>query len=174
MLLLVLGSCGQCLRRLEQPSSLHRRRYQAARVDYWGDHRAPHYGSAGARCYISYNHGVGATTGYPEHDVAKVATVLGHADRKCHRRSETDAIPGALQQSLRNLATDLYNSGHGVPSLFLAAIKSGPHPAKGGLCIPVFGNRIGGGFSNFDRLRSKEVLIPESKAFVSYLNPHIS
>ena len=95
------------------------------------DHRAPHYGSAGARCYISYNHGLGATTGYPEHDLAKVATVLGHADRKCHRRSETDAIPGALQQSLRNLATDLYNSGHGVPSLFLAAIKSGPHPAKG-------------------------------------------
>ncbi|CAE7159916.1 unnamed protein product, partial [Symbiodinium pilosum] len=25
------------------------------------------------------------------------------------------------------------------------------------------------GFSNFDRLRSKKVLIPESKAFVSYL-----
>ena len=56
-----------------------------------------------------------------------------------------------------------------VPHLFLAALKSGSHPTKCGLCVPVFGFRLGGGFSNFDKLRSKDVLVPESKAFVSYL-----
>jgi len=126
-------------------------------------------GSAFGRNYISFNHALGGTTGLPEHDAAKTVVVLGWAQKEAHRRKESDNVPQGMLQSLRNLATDIYNSGHFSPQLFLAALKSGPHPSKVGLCIPVMGMRIGAGFSQYDRLRSKEVLIPESKAFVSYL-----
>ena len=126
-------------------------------------------GSAFARNYVSFNHSLGGTSGFPEHDAAKFIVVLGWAQKDAHRRRETDSVPQGMQQSLRNLATDLYNAAHACPHLFLAALKSGSHPTKCGLCVPVFGFRLGGGFSNFDKLRSKDVLVPESKAFVSYL-----
>ncbi|CAE7329408.1 unnamed protein product [Symbiodinium microadriaticum] len=126
-------------------------------------------GSAFARNYVSFNHSLGGTSGFPEHDAAKFIVVLGWAQKDAHRRRETDSVLQGMQQSLRNLATDLYNAAHACPHLFLAALKSGSHPTKCGLCVPVFGFRLGGGFSNFDKLRSKDVLVPESKAFVSYL-----
>ena len=124
---------------------------------------------AGGRCYVSYNHFLGGATGFHEHDQAKVGVTIGHLDKTCHRKKESDVVPPANAQALRNYATDLHTAGHAGPALFRAALKSGAHPSKCIICVPVLGNRIGGGFSNYDRQRSKEVLIPEGKAFVSYL-----
>eukprot|EP00971_Amphidinium_carterae_P313283 6226052-Amphidinium_carterae.1 len=127
------------------------------------------FGGAGGRCYLSYHHYLGGTTGFPEHDVAKVAATIGHIDKACHRKKEKDVIAPAHQQELREYATILHNAGHGGPALYRAALKSGAHPSKCGLSVPILSNRLGGGFSSYDRQRSKEVPVSESKAFVSYL-----
>ena len=72
------------------------------------------------------------------------------------------------QVPLRNLATDLHPAGHLAPQLFLAARKkSGAHPMRHSRTYPWL-YCLGAGFY-CDPLMSKDVIIPESKAFVSYL-----
>ena len=61
-------------------------------------------GGAGGRCYGSYNHFLGSTSGFVEHDIAKVAATLGHIDKQCHRKKESDVIPAAMAPALRNYA----------------------------------------------------------------------
>lgn len=62
------------------------------------------FGGAGGRCYVSHNHFLGSTSGFVEHDIAKVAATLGHIDKQCHRKKESDVIPAAMAQALRNYA----------------------------------------------------------------------
>ena len=65
-----------------------------------------------------------------EHDAAKTLVVLGYAQKEAHRSREQDTVPQEIVQSLRNLGTDVYNSAHFAPQLFLASLKSGAHPSK--------------------------------------------
>ena len=72
----------------------------------------------------------------------------GCSHARTHRqgmpKKETDVVPAAMAQALRNYAGDIHTAAHGGPDLFRAALKSGSHPSKCGLCIPILSNRIGG------------------------------
>lgn len=119
--------------------------------------------------WLRSNHHLYFTDGIVGGTAAKALVAHGFGPSDLHLKKDGNRAAVCTSAATKQLLTIYYEAGHVQPGLYVNALATEDHPAKCGITMPVFCNLWMGSMTRFNTARSKDGIVPYTRASIGLL-----